>query len=347
MTGKGFRVKVRLDLHAVTCPGVWLCPSGKVALRIISLDSTLESARVSPIFPLLFHNEFNFKKTFTRLAGLTELQRKLEQQPIRAELIQWLGPCNRVVVLATFETNLSDVLYPVFRCKRLLPGVDVDLLMDPTKSFPGIIAPKIEISTRTVIEEVLGVFDDWLDEAAEVDARTTEFKRTLPDQRRRPAKGIIRQKRVCHSRTHRAIELPRTARCRCVNADSSPIHHRPRIGQTCRETRRREDLEFLRDVHDQSRDRRVSVAACENARLFDKCSVCSMYKCYFGCDCSYDHVRDRQTAGGDAESCDGWQCCDDARKLAISSRSQCPRMDANKFRCWEKDCWTKCQHVSK
>nr|XP_031827117.1 uncharacterized protein LOC116424627 isoform X2 [Nomia melanderi] len=161
MAGKGFLVRVRLDLHAVrtesrrkfdgnsmeirwkfdelfqiTCPGVWLCPSGKVALRITSLGSTLESHRVSPIFPLLFHNEFHFEKTFTRLAALTELQQHFEREIVRAELIQWLGPCNRVVVLATFETDLADLLYPVSRCKRLPPGVDVDLLMDPMKPFP-------------------------------------------------------------------------------------------------------------------------------------------------------------------------------------------------------------------
>lgn len=129
-------MKCANPLFQITCPGVWLCPSGKVALRITSLGSTLESHRVSPIFPLLFHNEFHLKKTFTRLAALTELQQNLERENLRAELIQWLGPCNRVVVLATFETNLADLLYPVSRCKRLPPGVDVDLLMDPTKPFP-------------------------------------------------------------------------------------------------------------------------------------------------------------------------------------------------------------------
>ena len=31
--------------------------------------------------------------------------------------------------------------------------MDVDLLMEPTKDFPGIISPKIEASTRTNIDE--------------------------------------------------------------------------------------------------------------------------------------------------------------------------------------------------
>lgn len=161
-----------------------------------SLGSTLESHRVSPIFPLLFHNQFTFKKTFTRLAGgLTELQRSLEQEFLYAELIQWLSPCNRAIVLASFETNLADVLYPVPNYKGLLAGADVDLLMDPSKYFPvstyvsapfcsladrlaigqpfqGIIAPKIEISTKTVIEEVVGVCADKVSGAYVVNPKT-------------------------------------------------------------------------------------------------------------------------------------------------------------------------------
>ncbi|XP_076278776.1 uncharacterized protein LOC143208317 isoform X2 [Lasioglossum baleicum] len=345
--GKGFRVKVRLDLHAVTCPGVWLCPSGKVALRITSLGSTLESHRVSPIFPLLFHNEFNFKKTFTRLAALTELQRKLEQQTIRAELIQWFGPCNRVVALATFETNLADVLYPLSRCKCLLPGVDVDLLMDPTRSFPGIIAPKIEISTRTVIEEVLGVLDGWSDEASEIDSTMTISKRTLSAPRRRPTKGIIRQKRVCHSRTHPGLEVPRPVRYRCADenadVDSLPICHQPEIGQRCRTSRRCKRIESLQDVHEQPRDHEVSVGVCENARLFDRCPVCSLYKCYFDCDCEQDVEHNRQSAGGDPEYTDELRCCDAAQTFAKSSRARCSRRDGNRYCCLDKDRGTKCR----
>lgn len=177
-----------------------MCPNGKIALRITSLGSILESHRVSPIFPLLFHNEFNFKKTFTRLAALTELQRILEKEPFYAELIQWLNPCNQPIILATFHTNLADLLYPVAQCKHLLPGVDIDLLMDPTKYFPvsifffissfvqvqlniiflilfmqGIIAPKIEISTKTIIE-VKTIYATNLDQSCVFNTKTIDSK---------------------------------------------------------------------------------------------------------------------------------------------------------------------------
>nr|XP_031827118.1 spermatogenesis-associated protein 6 isoform X3 [Nomia melanderi] len=289
MAGKGFLVRVRLDLHAITCPGVWLCPSGKVALRITSLGSTLESHRVSPIFPLLFHNEFHFEKTFTRLAALTELQQHFEREIVRAELIQWLGPCNRVVVLATFETDLADLLYPVSRCKRLPPGVDVDLLMDPMKPFPGIIAPKIEISTRTVIEEVLGC---WSDETRNADSKTIDHEVT--HSRRFAYRTVIRQRRVCHNRKQPRTEISEAPRCRCTRSDLLPVrgpNQQPRVvGHCCRATRER--YASLRDVHDAppSRGHRaISAVTRDNDRVKDDCPICSTYQCYFACKHHRDH----------------------------------------------------------
>lgn len=144
----------------MTCPGVWLCPNGKVALRIDALDSSAESRRINPIFPLLFHDKFTFSKIFAQTASLAELQRILEREFLFVELIQWTTSVHRRgITLATFEINLADLLYPAPCFKGLLAGVDVDLLMEPTKCFPGIIAPKIEVSTKTVVEEVSGSYD--------------------------------------------------------------------------------------------------------------------------------------------------------------------------------------------
>ncbi|XP_076754280.1 uncharacterized protein LOC143425420 [Xylocopa sonorina] len=256
MTGKGFCVKIRLELHAVTCPGVWLCPNGKVALRITSLGSTIESHRVSPIFPLLFHNEFNFKKTFTRLAALTELQRCLEQESLYAELIQWLDPCNQAILLASFETSLADLLYPVTYCKRLLAGVDVDLLMDPSKYFPGIIAPKIEVSTKTMIEEVKTSYHPTIDGTYVINPKLIDSKRKSPANRKRPVKGIIRQQRVCHDRSKAKAGY----RCESCNVRYT--------GQD-----------------NSSRPRRVPFL-CGNLHIFDNCPVCLRYKCYFSGQCN-------------------------------------------------------------
>ncbi|KAK9293626.1 hypothetical protein QLX08_011483 [Tetragonisca angustula] len=284
MAGKGFCVKIRLELHAITCPGVWLCPNGQVALRITSFGSTLESHRVSPIFPLLFHNEFNFKKTFTRLAALTELQRNLERQSLYAELIQWLSPCNQPVLLATFQTNLTDLLYPVAQCRRLLPGVDVDLLMDPSKHFPGIIAPKIEISTNTVIEEVKTIYDANLDRPYVVNPKTIDSKQKCYAHRKRPVKGIIRQRKVCHNRAKAKPQISSSTRC-CNDVEYSCQDGLARTSQPDHPMKH----DICIDISDTeldppSRYRRVP-SVCGNLHIFDSCPVCFKYKCYFSSKC--------------------------------------------------------------
>ncbi|KAI4489783.1 hypothetical protein M0804_003965 [Polistes exclamans] len=199
MTGRGFCVKIQLDLHAVTCPGVWLCPNGKIILKITALNSNAESHRIAPIFPLLYNEKFTFEKMFSSVVTLTELQNSLEQEFFFAELVQWITPSGRGVILATFETNLVDLLYPTSSFKGLLAGVDIDLLMEPTKYFPGIIAPKIEVSTKTIIEGVIDIDDINTSAILIINPKTINSKSASCIHRKRSIKGIIRQKRVCHS----------------------------------------------------------------------------------------------------------------------------------------------------
>lgn len=51
-----------------------------------------------------------------------------------AELIQWQD-CETGNVLASFKTTLSELLYPT-SIKGSVPGIDIDLLMEPEKHFP-------------------------------------------------------------------------------------------------------------------------------------------------------------------------------------------------------------------
>ncbi|XP_031369681.1 spermatogenesis-associated protein 6 [Apis dorsata] len=291
MAGKGFCVKIKLELHAITCPGVWLCPNGKIALRITSLGSILESHRVSPIFPLLFHNEFNFKKTFTRLAALTELQRILEKQPFYAELIQWLNPCNQPIILATFHTSLADLLYPVAHCKHLLPGVDIDLLMDPTKYFPGIIAPKIEISTKTVIEEVKTIYHANIDQSCVFNPKTIDSKQKSYTHKKRAVKGIIRQRKVCHSRAKSKNQVcyPARYRCKSCNDIMCPYQIEPYRTSQCyhplkQKLKSQKNLAIHVDANDALPSHEIPFI-CGNLHIFDSCPVCLKYKCYFSSEC--------------------------------------------------------------
>ncbi|KAJ4439656.1 hypothetical protein ANN_07784 [Periplaneta americana] len=151
MSVKSMNVYVELDIQAVTCPGVWLCPNGKIALKIFMFESSARTSHLPPVFPLLYHQKFIFQKTFSNVRYLADLQHLFGKEFLYTELVQCSGSTG--VVLASFETTVFELLYPSPCVKGLIAGVDVDLLMEPTSCFPGILAPKIEISTKTVIEE--------------------------------------------------------------------------------------------------------------------------------------------------------------------------------------------------
>ena len=63
------------------------------------------------------------------------------------ELLQEVTPGHAPsaqVVLATFETSGNEFLFPYPQLRpTYTSGVDVDLLMEPTRDFPGVIAPKV------------------------------------------------------------------------------------------------------------------------------------------------------------------------------------------------------------
>ncbi|XP_001599111.2 uncharacterized protein LOC100113792 [Nasonia vitripennis] len=288
MVGRAFSVKIDLDLHAVTCPGVWLCPNGKVALQINIFDSCIATHRLTPIFPLLYHNKFTFKKIFTTVTTLAELEKKLAEEYIFAELIQCSPTANRNVSLATFETNLVDLLYPVPCFKGLLAGVDVDLLMEPSTFFPGILAPKIEVSTRTTIEEVTNFHVRSSDGHVinpkiinSMNQRCIHKKKDPP-----PKQRIIRQKRVCHTGQGKLNNYI----CRCCrrqgtteegncNCDAYNDSLRSSKDQCYLATSKRRQICSCTSPVKLTSARNYNV--CNDAHILDSCPICLKYKCYF------------------------------------------------------------------
>ena len=77
------------------------------------------------------------------------MQATLEGQPLYVELLQEVSPGHSPgaqTVLATFETSAVEFLFPYPQLRpTYTSGVDVDLLMEPTRDFPGIISPKVHI----------------------------------------------------------------------------------------------------------------------------------------------------------------------------------------------------------
>ncbi|XP_072397871.1 uncharacterized protein [Diabrotica undecimpunctata] len=153
MSRKGFLVKVELDVQRISCPGVWLCSNGKVSLQIHMFGSSVQTRNCRPAFPLIFYEKFVFSKIFDQDRRLNELQRRLNNEWFYAELIQWKS-CDEGRVLATFRTTLDELLYPS-SFRNSIMGVNVDLLMEPTEIFPGTIAPKLETSSKTTVEETI------------------------------------------------------------------------------------------------------------------------------------------------------------------------------------------------
>ena len=91
-----------------------------------------------------------FSTSFVHHSGtstLQHLQATLEGQPLYVELLQEVSPGHSPgaqTVLATFETSAVEFLFPYPQLRpTYTSGVDVDLLMEPTRDFPGIISPKV------------------------------------------------------------------------------------------------------------------------------------------------------------------------------------------------------------
>ncbi len=74
---------------------------------------------------------------------LEQLQQSLEHQTLYVELQQENAP-HPAIVLATFETSGLEFLFPYPQLRPTYhSGVDIDLLMEPTADFPGILSPRV------------------------------------------------------------------------------------------------------------------------------------------------------------------------------------------------------------
>lgn len=129
-----YKTLINTLLFKITCPGVWLCPSGQLSLQMYMLDTCVQTSSAKPIFPLYFEEKFIFCKIFHKAQRLSDLQRLLTDECLYIELIQWAN-CESGNVLATFIASLSDVLFPI-KNEGVYAGIDVDLLMESSPTFP-------------------------------------------------------------------------------------------------------------------------------------------------------------------------------------------------------------------
>ncbi|KAM8960553.1 spermatogenesis associated 6-like protein [Pelodytes ibericus] len=145
-----FKAVVELQIHAVTCPGVFLPEKDDIFLNVSIMGHSKETNSLPAIFPLLFHEKMRFEKVFRKATDPATVAKRLENHVARFELIQLTHSAGDV--LAVYEENSREFLFPEPKLTPPYPGVDREVLMKTVPGYPGI-APKIEFSTRTTIKE--------------------------------------------------------------------------------------------------------------------------------------------------------------------------------------------------
>ncbi|KAM4709946.1 spermatogenesis associated 6-like protein isoform 1-T2 [Discoglossus pictus] len=169
------KVVVELQIHAVTCPGVFLPEKDDIFLSVSILGQTKATACLPAVFPLLFHEKMRFEKVFRKAVDPAAVAQRLESHTATFELT----PMTHKVgdILAFYEENTREFLFPEPKLTPPYPGVDREVLMKTMPGFPGI-APKIEFSTRTIIKQSADLPKKCI-------ADKHHFRRSLPNSPKR------------------------------------------------------------------------------------------------------------------------------------------------------------------
>ncbi|XP_051757885.1 spermatogenesis-associated protein 6 isoform X2 [Ctenopharyngodon idella] len=150
MRQKALKCTVELEIQAITCPGVVLPSQEDIYVSVQIMGQYQKSKCVPPVFPLLLHEKMVFVKTFVGVVDPGAVAEHLQNDTTSLELIQLIPPEGEI--LATFEDDTREFLYPGPRLTPRSPGPEREILMKRSISFPGI-SPKVEFSTTSIIEE--------------------------------------------------------------------------------------------------------------------------------------------------------------------------------------------------
>ncbi|XP_071606297.1 spermatogenesis-associated protein 6 isoform X1 [Heliangelus exortis] len=152
MPRKALLCVLQLDIRAITCPGVVLKGKEELYLSVSVLGQYKKTQCVPAVFPLVFQEKLVFEKAFPDVIDPGDLMKLLEFDTAVLELIQLIPPVGKV--LALYEENTRDFLFPDPKLTRGHRGLDREILMKRSSSFPGI-APKLRFSTSSLITESL------------------------------------------------------------------------------------------------------------------------------------------------------------------------------------------------
>lgn len=152
MPRKVLRCVLQLEIRSITCPGVLLKDKEELYLSVSILGQYKKTRCVPAAFPLLFQEKLVFEKTFANIVDPGDLVELLEVDTAVLELIQLVPPVGEI--LATYEENTRDFLFPDPKLTSRHHGVDREILMKRSSYFTGI-APKLRFSTSSLITESL------------------------------------------------------------------------------------------------------------------------------------------------------------------------------------------------
>ncbi|KAH8244077.1 hypothetical protein KR038_000438 [Drosophila bunnanda] len=147
MSHKRFYVRLDLQLHALTCPGVWLCSHGYLEATVKTLGYYFRTGAMEPRFPMLCHDQFTMEGYFKNVECLEDMHDLLRSEQL--EITIWQNGRR----LAYFIGNLSDVMQPTIPRLSCAHSSNVQLLMKATPAFPGILAPKVELSAQLTTQD--------------------------------------------------------------------------------------------------------------------------------------------------------------------------------------------------
>lgn len=212
MPRQSLRCSVEINAHAVTCPGVYLPRRDDVYLTICLFGQVRRTQLSSPIFPLIFHEKFKFDKVYYTAYQPSHVADALEDEPIIIELVQISDIYEGGKLLAYYETNARDFLYPYPSYSPTYGTQDRDILLERNLDFPGI-APRFEFSTQTIISEAsspTSVYDDdivYIPKSGRVSrSRTRSPKKNTSISYGRPTVSSITRTRSVSPSVHRHMD---------------------------------------------------------------------------------------------------------------------------------------------
>ncbi|XP_075162029.1 spermatogenesis associated 6-like protein [Haematobia irritans] len=284
MNCQRFHVKIDLKLHAVTCPGVWLCSHGYLEVTLKTLGYFFRTGAIEPYFPILCHDHYKMEGYFKNTPSIASLISQLQAESM--EITLWQSGRR----LAYYQGVLMDLLQ-ISEPKMHCPHVNTkQLLMKTTPAFPGIIAPKVELCADFFIKDKIynmNNVNEELKSFTNVPRKPSSTVKHICDSRphfyKRPciintetceslnSNGPRKQRTVCHSR-----DIPGKSAKPFVPVVKSNSR-RVSIVSTCSSN----NTQTSAGIYDLDQDPCIDPTQFHHAKHSECCELCTLYKSIF------------------------------------------------------------------